>query len=425
MRLAPLLLVTALVSSVSAAELRGHGGPVRALAFSADGKALISGSFDTTVIVWSLATSSAESVQRFHNGSVNAVAALPDGRSATAGEDGRIALWQGGTVSPEKVLEGHTAPIVALTASADGAQLGSASWDGTARIWTLATGASRVLTGHQGNVNGIAFLGEGRIVTAGYDATLRIWPKEGAPQIVTLPTPLNSVVRVKDGLAIAGADGKLRIANDDGTVTGEVKISETPVIALAASPDGSQLAASGVRGAIALIRPPNTKNGGLTIAHTLVGPGLPVWSMAFSPSGDALFTGGSDRVIRMWNTKTGGLAGPVAGGVPPDPLAAYAGDRGAEVFRACTACHALRPEDGMRAGPSLHQIMGRKIGSLPGYTYSEGFRALDIVWTKETIAKLFEIGPHAFTPGTKMPEQTVNRPEDRKALVEFLERATR
>lgn len=420
MRIALLLLVTALVSSASAAELRGHGGPVRALAFSSDGKALISGSFDTTVIVWSLATSSAEAVQRFHNGSVNAVAALPDGGFATAGEDGRIALWRRGAASPEKIFEGHTAPIVALTASADGALLGSASWDGTARIWSLATGDSRALTGHQGNVNGIAFLGDGRIVTAGYDATLRIWPKEGPPQIVTLPAPLNSVVHVKDALAVAGADGKLRIADDDGMVTGEIKISETPVIALAASTDGSQLAASGVRGAIALIR-----TEGLAIAHTLVGPGLPVWSMAFSPSGDELYTGGSDRVIRTWNTKTGGLAGPVAGGVPPDPLAVYAGDRGAEVFRACTACHALRPEDGMRAGPSLHQIMGRKIGALPGYNYSEGFRALDIAWTKETIAKLFEIGPHAFTPGTKMPEQTVNRPEDRKALVEFLERATR
>jgi cytochrome c len=420
MRTALVLLMTALVFPASAAELRGHGGPVRALAITSDGKTLISGSFDSTAIVWSRATSSADSVHRFHNGSVNAITALPDGRFASAGEDGRIALWRRGAGSPETILEGHTAPVVALTASTDGALLGSASWDGTARIWTLSTGESRVLTGHQGNVNGIAFLGDGRIATAGYDATLRIWPKDGPAQIVTLPTPLNSVVRVKDALAVGGADGRLRILDDGGKTTGEVKISETPVIALAASADGAHLAASGVRGAIALIR-----SDGLVIEHTLVGPGLPVWSLAFSPSGDALYTGGSDRVIRMWNTKTGGLAGPVAGGVPPDPLAVYAGDRGAEVFRACTACHALRPEDGMRAGPSLHNIMGRKIGTLPGYDYSEGFRALDIVWTKETIAKLFEIGPHAFTPGTKMPEQTVNRPEDRKALVEFLDRATR
>lgn len=420
MRAALLLLMTLLASPALCVELRGHGGPVRALAFTSESGSLISGSFDSTIIVWALATASASSVLRFHDGSVNAVAALPDGRFASAGEDGRIALWRRGAASPDRVLEGHMAPIAALTASPDGALLASASWDGTARVWTLATGESRVLTGHQGNVNGVAFLAQDRIATAGYDATLRIWQQEGPPHITTLPAPQNSVVRVMDGLAAGGADGKVRIFDDSGTVTGEIQISETPVIALAASPDGTRLAASGVRGAISIIRTAT-----LAVENTLVGPGLPVWSLAFSPSGDELFTGGSDRVVRSWNAKTGELAGPVAGGVPLDPLAVYAGDRGAEVFRACVACHALRPEDGVRAGPSLHGVMGRRIGTLPGYNYSQGFRDLDIVWTKETISKLFEIGPHAFTPGTKMPEQTVTRPEDRKALVDFIERATR
>jgi cytochrome c len=69
--------------------------------------------------------------------------------------------------------------------------------------------------------------------------------------------------------------------------------------------------------------------------------------------------------------------------------------------------------------------MGRRIGTLPGYNYSDEFRMLDIVWTKETIAKLFELGPHAYTPGTKMPEQKVIRPEDREALVEFIAKATK
>jgi cytochrome c len=420
MRVCLFLVMAVMSSHASAVELRGHGGPVRALAVASDGAGLISASFDSTVIVWALATSSAASVLRFHSGSVNAVAALPGGGFASAGEDGRIALWRRGSAAPERVLEGHTAPVVALAVSADGALLGSASWDGTARVWTLASGESRALIGHQGNVNGVVFLDRGRIATAGYDATLRIWDKDDPPQIITLPAPLNSVVMVKDRLAAAGADGRLRMLDGSGRASGEVQISETPIIALAASSDGTRLAASGVRGAIAVIR-----TDALTVEHTLVGPGLPVWSLAFSADGEELFTGGSDRVIRSWNAKTGELSGAVTGGVPPDPLAVYAGDRGAEVFRACIACHALQPGDGMRAGPSLHQIMGRRIATLPGYDYSEAFRALDIVWTKETISRLFEIGPHAFTPGTKMPEQTVNRAEDRKALVDFLERATR
>ena len=41
------------------------------------------------------------------------------------------------------------------------------------------------------------------------------------------------------------------------------------------------------------------------------------------------------------------------------------------------------------------------------------------------VARLFELGPQAVTPGTKMPEQTVGSAEDREALVRFLEKATR
>jgi cytochrome c len=108
-----------------------------------------------------------------------------------------------------------------------------------------------------------------------------------------------------------------------------------------------------------------------------------------------------------------------------DPLAAYAGDRGAEIFRACVACHTLSPDEGNRAGPTLAGIFGRRIASLPGYRFSEPLKTLDIVWTPETVAKLFEVGPAAYTPGTKMPEQTIGSAEDRDALVKFLEKATK
>ena len=91
----------------------------------------------------------------------------------------------------------------------------------------------------------------------------------------------------------------------------------------------------------------------------------------------------------------------------------------------CAACHTLTPSDGNRAGPTLHGIFGRRIASAPGYAYSEAFRTMDIVWTKETVAKLFEIGPNAYTPGTKMPEQTISSAEDRQALVDWLEKVTK
>src|ERR1700746_708078 len=94
------------------AQLSGHGGPVRALAISADGATALSGSFDTSAIRWSLRRNTAEQVLRFHEGAVNAVAMLADGRAVTAGEDARIALWTPGKQEPDGVLEGHRGSIV-------------------------------------------------------------------------------------------------------------------------------------------------------------------------------------------------------------------------------------------------------------------------------------------------------------------------
>ncbi|RVA21598.1 hypothetical protein EN933_40025, partial [Mesorhizobium sp. M7A.F.Ca.US.001.01.1.1] len=70
-------------------------------------------------------------------------------------------------------------------------------------------------------------------------------------------------------------------------------------------------------------------------------------------------------------------------------------------------------------------IFGRRIASVPGYRYSPAFREMDIVWTPETVSKLFELGPSRYTPGTKMPEQTIRDPEHRAALIRFLQAETR
>jgi cytochrome c len=138
-----------------------------------------------------------------------------------------------------------------------------------------------------------------------------------------------------------------------------------------------------------------------------------------------LLTGGADNVIRRWNAVTGEGVDPLLFENKADPLAAYAGDHGADIFRACIACHTLGAEQANRAGPTLAGLFGRRIATLPGYDFSDALKRLDIVWTPETVSRLFEIGPAAYTPGTKMPEQRIGSEQDRAALVQFLERATR
>lgn len=403
------------------AQMRGHGGPVRALAITGDGRLGVSGGFDQAAIIWGLDTGAALSVLRFHDGAVNAVAVLPDGRFASASEDGRIALWRLGQAEPERVLEGHAGPIAGLAVSPDGTRLASAAWDGTARIWPLAGGPARVLEGHKGNVNAVAFLPDGGLVTAGADASVRIWTTDGQTTATALlPSALSALAVTADGeIATAGADATVRFLGRDGSMRGQVELGPAPVIALAPSPDGTRIAAASAGGTVAMI-----ERAGRKVLFNLVGPGLPVWSVAWRPDGSELVTGGGDRLVRRWNAGNGEPIGPLAMPRPADALASFHGERGAEVFRACVACHSLTPDEAPRAGPTLAGIFGRRIAAVPGYRYSDALKAMDIVWTPETVARLFEVGPARYTPGTRMPEQTINSAEDRDALMRFLAKAT-
>ena len=420
-RIAALLLASVALAAPAQADLRGHGGAVRALAVSPDGKSVISGSFDTSAIVWSLESETAVEVLRFHNGAVNAVAALPDGRFASAGEDGRIAIWARGQPAPARVIEGHGAPIAGLAVRADGTLVASASWDETVRLTPLSGDEPpRVLSGHQGNVNGVGFA-PGAVVSVGYDASVRIWPLDGngPPTIKRLPTTLHSVAVAPDGgIVTGGGDGHIYILSAQGGVVHDVAAQPTPITSLALTRDGMMIAASAIGGRIVLIE----RDSGALARE--IDSRAPVWSLAFTPDGSQLLSGGGDRLVRRWDAATGAAIGRSAveaeAGFP-----AGADEHGARVFRACAACHTVTADGGNRAGPTLHGVFGRKIATASGYNYSAALRGMEIVWTPETVSRLFEIGPNAYTPGTKMPEQQIGDPQDRAALIRFLERATR
>jgi cytochrome c len=149
-----------------------------------------------------------------------------------------------------------------------------------------------------------------------------------------------------------------------------------------------------------------------------------VWSAVFAADGRSLWTGGTDRRVRRWDAATGRPVGPL-GGEAEHAIPDGADAHGARVWRACSACHALSADHGNMAGPHLAGLFGRRMGSVAGYAYSERLARGDIVWTRETVADLFTRGPDTVTPGTKMPVQRVDNAEDLRALLDFLEVATR
>lgn len=416
MRLIVALLLV--LATPAGAELRGHGGPVKAIAVSPDGGHVVSGSFDQSAILWSPARGAAEAVLRVHEGAVDAVAFLPDGRFVTGGEDGRIAFWRPGAREPARVLEGHGARVAALAASPDGQRIASASWDRTVRVWPVDGGAPRVFEGHTENaVNAVGWLPDGSaVVSAGYDGTVRLWPLAGTPRVrAEVGFPLNALAVLPDGtVAAAGAEGTVYLIPPSGPPR-TLDAGTAPLITLAANRDGTRLAAGGIRGSVAIWALPEGR-----LIRSLTGPGLPVWAAAFAPDG-VLWTGGSDRRVRRWDPDTGAHLG---GAVTTPDDEAGSDHPGARVFRACAACHTLQGDSANRAGPTLAGLFGRRIATVPDYPFSEALRGMDIVWTRETVAKLFTLGPATYTPGTKMPEQVVGNAEDLDALLDFLERET-
>jgi WD40 repeat protein len=160
--------------------LEGHTRAVTAVAFSADGALLASGSDDRTVRLWDTATGRPHgSPLTGHVNRVKGVAFSPTGNLlASAGADGTVRLWNPATGQPDgDPLEGYTDVVNAVAFSSDGT-LATAGGDGAVLLWNTATHQLRLppLEGHSGAVWTVAFNREGSLlVSSGTDQAVQLW----------------------------------------------------------------------------------------------------------------------------------------------------------------------------------------------------------------------------------------------------------
>jgi cytochrome c len=101
--------------------------------------------------------------------------------------------------------------------------------------------------------------------------------------------------------------------------------------------------------------------------------------------------------------------------------ASFTGDAaaGEKVFAACRTCHVF--DDGVnRVGPSLHKVVGRKSGSVAGFSYSDANKNSGITWTPQILFEYLK-DPKAYIPGTKMNFPGVKDDQKRADLVAYLE----
>jgi len=99
-----------------------------------------------------------------------------------------------------------------------------------------------------------------------------------------------------------------------------------------------------------------------------------------------------------------------------------ASTKGAMLYRRCIACHALEPGGNSPAGPTLHNIVGRRVAAEPGFHYSpalQRFAERHPRWTPQALS-LFLVDPLAAVPGTHMGFAGLADPAERRTLIRWL-----
>lgn len=415
--------------------LKGHGGPIMDIAVDAETGRVATASFDNSVGLWQ---GRAPVWLEGHEAAVNAVRFILADVVLSGSDDFSVRLMgNGGEV---QTLGRHKGKVTALAISPETERVASASWDGTIGLWPLGEGVGRglyrppdaakaeMLTDHQQGVNDVAFSLDGtRLFSASSDGTLRVWTNlhsdPSSRVLVSNGFGINKLVvdETEGWLAYGAVDGVTRVIDlESGKTIADFTLERRPILSMAYHAATDQLAVGDGQGYIMMI---DTAEWQISRDFRAMRQG-PVWALAFSPDGAAIYAGGIEDVAFSWPVALLDEYDPAGGETRSFLRQADAMPNGERQFmRKCSICHALTPPPSRKAGPSLHGVFGRQAGTVPGYRYSQVLTGSDIIWSDDTIDALFDLGPDHYIPGSKMPMQRITRAEDRRDLVDFLRKA--
>jgi WD40 repeat protein len=238
-------------------------------------------------------------------------------RLAALSDRGSLFCWD---VSSEQIVEswpGHTSLVYSLAYLSAEKLLVSGDFDGVVRVWQSAPAVPESLTPpHPKGVVSLAFTPEGaRLISQSRDGELRIWQVADGRLLETHDKLSTWAV----GLAMS-PDGKTLAYCAENQVVGfwdlehrqtrsRLPAHREPIHCLAYSPDGRTLAVGG--GVAQTLWPGEPTDLRLwdietgELRHQLTGNRRLVRCLAFSPDGRLLATGGSDRLVLIWDVATG------------------------------------------------------------------------------------------------------------------------
>ncbi len=285
----------------------GHASPIHSVAFSPDGRWVLTGSQDNSARLWDIATG--REIRRFQDpgdvyGEVYPAVFSPDGRFVATGDFHRARLWDAESGQEVRRFEAG-AQVFAIAFSADGKRLLTGAGDGTARLWDADTGQELLRCSHPGQIFGAALSADGRwIVTGSEDHSVRLYDAVSGGEVRRFDGHTGAVAAVAishDGkwIVSAGEDQTARVW-DRETGREVRRLSHAkPVHGVAISPDDRLIATAAELADTA------------TLWDAATGREVRRWervrfvdSVAFSRDGHSLLTGG-DHIAQMWDVDSG------------------------------------------------------------------------------------------------------------------------